>query len=146
MIVGLPGSGKTTTATQLASDTGAVRFCPDEWMEELGIDLLDQDRRAKIETLQLALAKDILRAGGDVVIEWGLWGRDERDHVRNEAHSVAAEVEIQYLEVPFDELWRRVQLRNETFPQGSSGRLTYEQMKEYTSVFQPPDEGELRRG
>lgn len=31
LMVGLPGSGKTTLVKRLEAETGAVRFTPDEW-------------------------------------------------------------------------------------------------------------------
>ena len=31
LMVGLPGSGKTTRAKELERETGAIRFTPDEW-------------------------------------------------------------------------------------------------------------------
>jgi len=39
------GVGKTTYARKLA----AIRFCPDEWMPALSIDLGDEARRAKVD-------------------------------------------------------------------------------------------------
>jgi shikimate kinase len=39
VITGLPGSGKTTLATELARSMPAVRMCPDDWMMSSGIDL-----------------------------------------------------------------------------------------------------------
>ncbi|WP_424949772.1 AAA family ATPase [Deinococcus sp.] len=35
LMVGLPGSGKTTLAKQLEQRHSAVRFTPDEWMMPL---------------------------------------------------------------------------------------------------------------
>jgi len=56
IVCGLPGSGKTTFAKTLESKLYAIRFCPDEWMEALGIDIYDEQRRAKIEALQWQIA------------------------------------------------------------------------------------------
>jgi len=64
VITGLPGSGKTTSATELAATLPACRMCPDDWMMASGIDLWDQAARARIESFQLALTLDLLRAGG----------------------------------------------------------------------------------
>lgn len=36
---GLPGSGTTTLAKKWATERGAVRFCPDDWLAALGRDL-----------------------------------------------------------------------------------------------------------
>jgi predicted kinase len=49
VICGLPGSGKTTHARCLEQEMPALRFCPDEWMQALGIDLYDEDRRDRVE-------------------------------------------------------------------------------------------------
>lgn len=61
VICGLPGSGKTTLARQLATEHGGVRLCPDEWMAELGVNLWDGAFRDRVEALQWALAQDLLR-------------------------------------------------------------------------------------
>ncbi len=39
VITGLPGSGKTTLALDLAASLPAARMCPDDWMMASGIDL-----------------------------------------------------------------------------------------------------------
>ena len=78
IVCGLPGAGKTTHA-KLLEELGAIRFCPDEWMEVLSLDLHDEERRAKIESLQWKLSQDLLAQGVTVIIEWGTWGRSEHD-------------------------------------------------------------------
>ncbi len=108
---GLPGSGKTTHAKGLESRLRAVRFCPDEWMDALSIDLYDEERRAKIEALQWKIARELLALGLTVIIEWGTWGRSERDALRLGARALGAGVELHYLSAPVDVLFDRIQRR-----------------------------------
>ena len=53
VITGLPGSGKTALAAELAMSLPAVRMCPDDWMASAGIDLWGSRARARISTLDL---------------------------------------------------------------------------------------------
>ena len=108
---GLPGSGKTTHAKALESRLRAVRFCPDEWMDALSIDLYDEDTRARIEALQWKIARELLTHGLTVIIEWGTWGRSERDALRLGARALGAAVELHYLSAPVDVLFDRIQRR-----------------------------------
>ena len=89
-------------------------MCPDEWMDALGIDLWDQPARARVEALQWSQTLDAVRLGMTVIVEWGLWSRAERDIAREEARAAGAAVELRFLDVARDELWRRLAVRNET--------------------------------
>lgn len=93
IVCGLPGAGKTTHATALAACRGAVRFCPNEWLAALALDLHDKDRRAR----KWALGQELLRQGCTVIIEWGTWARAERDVLRLGARALGAAVELHYL-------------------------------------------------
>jgi predicted kinase len=141
IVCGLPGAGKTTVAKALVRD-GGLRLCPDEWMGHLGFDLFDNAARGRVEQLQWILAKDLLRAGQLVVLEWGLWTRRERDEVRVGARRCGATVELHYLDVPLEERWRRVQQRNDLVLSGSV-ELTYENLVEYDAMFEAPTSDEL---
>ena len=132
IVSGLPGSGKTTLAKQLEAERDAVRFSPDEWM----IDLWDQDLRGLLERQMWALAQRLLAAGVDVVIEFGSWARAERDELRVGAHALGAAVELHYLDVPLDELVRRVQAR------GREG-ITRAHLEEWSAAIEAPTPDEL---
>ncbi|MBI4883891.1 MAG: ATP-binding protein, partial [Actinobacteria bacterium] len=69
---GLPGSGKTTLASQLAADRGAVRLAKDEWLWALGSSPWDETTNEKIEHELWCLAQEILRLGLSVVLDFGL--------------------------------------------------------------------------
>ena len=73
IVCGLPGSGKTTLSRKLEDELPAVRFCPDEWMSTLSIDLYDEDRRGKIEALQWELAQSLLVQGATVRAMQEFW-------------------------------------------------------------------------
>jgi predicted kinase len=111
IVCGLPGSGKTTLAKSLESKLGAVRFSPDEWLVALSLSLYDAANREKIEALQWRLGKKLLSLGLIVIIEWGTWGRSERDALRIQARAVGAAVELHYLSAPADLLFARIQRR-----------------------------------
>ena len=106
-ICGLPGSGKTTLARRLEMDRPAVRFTEDEWVTRLyGRDHAhDDDKRELIKDVQWETAARILRLGVDVVFDWGLWSRAERDDFRTRAAQIGVRFELRFLDVPRDELW-----------------------------------------
>jgi predicted kinase len=133
IVCGLPGSGKTTHARQIQAKLGAIRFCPDEWMDALSLDLRDECRREKIEGLQWQFGQQLLVAGLTVIIEWGTWGRSERDALRLRARELGAAVELHYLSAPVEILLDRVQRRSVESPP-----ITREQLLQWASAFQRP--------
>lgn len=135
---GLPGSGKTTHARQLESKLRAVRFSPDEWMATLSIDPYDEARRAQIEALQWKIAQDLLRLGLTVIIEWGTWGKSERDTLRLGARALGAAVELHYLSAPEDILLERIRSRGLENPP-----ITRDDLSRWIEIFQAPTAEEI---
>src|ERR671918_2106167 len=139
---GLPGAGKTTLAGQLAPDRSAVRLTKDEWLWALGSTPWDEPTREKVEHELWRLTQEVLRLGLSVVLDFGLWTRIERDEMRSVARGLGVGVELHYLDVPTDELWRRIQARNFETPWNSYpiGRADFD---EWLRIFQAPDAAEL---
>ena len=140
MVCGLPGAGKTTVSKQLAGELGAVRMSPDEWMDALGIDLWDQPARGRVESLQWAVTRELVALGITVIVEWGFWTRSERDALREEIHAAGALIELRFLDVPVDELWRRLEPRNAEPGQPVIGR---HHLREWAELFEAPTAQEL---
>lgn len=138
IVCGLPGSGKTTHARTLAERLQAIRFCPDEWMEALSIDIYDEISREKIETLQWKLAQELLAHGLTVIIEWGTWGRSERDRLRLGARALGAFVELHYLTAPVDVLFNRIQQRGMENPP-----IERDALLQWSRAFQAPTAEEM---
>ena len=104
LMCGLPGAGKTTRAKQLEVEHKAVRLTPDDWLA--AITQPDWTRevhdrlRDPLESLQWSVAERLLELRVNVVIDWGLWGRDERDRLRERAKKFGARVEVVFLDPP----------------------------------------------
>jgi len=137
IVCGLPGSGKTTHAKALEEKLKAVRFSPDEWMNALLIDLYDETRREKIENFQWALGQKLLRLGLTIIIEWGTWGRSERDVLRSGAQALGATVELHYLSAPMDVLLDRIQRRGTETPS-----IERDAVLQWSEMFQVPTDEE----
>jgi predicted kinase len=142
IITGLPGSGKTTLAVALADSMPACRMCPDDWMMASGIKLWDESARAQIEVFQLTLSLDLLRAGQNVVIEWGVWSRAERDVLRDTARSIGAPVELRYVSADTDELWRRI-VERDLEGRWSSRSIQRHELDEWVRIYEPPTDDEF---
>jgi predicted kinase len=138
IVCGLPGSGKTTHAKLLQARLGAIRLSPDEWMEALALDLYDEARRGKIEALQWQLGQELLALGLSVIIEWGTWGRSERDALRLGARALGAAVELHYLSAPVDVLFDRIQRRGIEKP-----LIERDQLLRWVETFQEPTPEEI---
>jgi predicted kinase len=138
IICGLPGSGKTTLARALEGRLRAVRFAPDEWMDALSLNLYDEERRGKIEALQWKLGQELLALGLTVIIEWGTWGRSERDALRVGARALGAAVELHYLSAPVDVLFERLQRRGTENPPIERNALS-----RWSEMFQAPTPEEM---
>lgn len=107
-------------------------------MDALAIDLWDEAARAKMEALQWQVGQQLLALGLTVIVEWGTWGRSERDGLRMRARELGAAVELHYLSAPVAVLFERLQARGMENP-----AITKEQLLQWAEIFQAPTEEEM---
>lgn len=146
IMVGLPCSGKTTRARALEAELPALRLTPDEWHLRLfgqDADAPEHDQRHGIvEGIMWEVAQRTLTLGTDVILDYGFWGREERDGLRAQARALGAGFEMHYLPVSEPELLRRLRARNAD-PSGRSFVISEQAMRGYMAQFQAPTEEEL---
>lgn len=147
LMVGLPCSGKTALARTLEQKYSALRLTPDEWQVRLfGQDAADPQHNARhsvIEALLWEFAERALALGTNVILDFGFWAREEREDFRSRAKQLGASSEVHFLDVPSDELLRRLAQRNAR--PGLAFHIPEEMMRPWIELFQKPDQDELRR-
>jgi predicted kinase len=142
VMVGLPASGKSTRAKQIEEERQALRLTPDEWMIPLFGHHDADGKRDVLEGRFVWLALRTLRKGIDAVLDFGVWGKDERTALRALAADVGASCELVYLKIDEEEQRRRRDGRV-----SSTGETTFnisdDDLAAYRLLFQAPDDAEL---
>lgn len=146
LMVGLPCSGKTTLARELEQACSALRLNADEWQIQLfGQDAEDPGHDARhslIEAMLWGIASRALALGTNVILDFGFWAREEREDFRSRAGQLGARSEIHFLDVPREELLRRLEHRNlQRLP--TAFVISEDLMQPWISIFQRPTLDEL---
>lgn len=146
LMVGLPCSGKTTLAQKLEHEQSALRLTVDEWHIALfGQDAEEPEHDARhtlIEMMLWKVAGRALELGTNVILDFGFWAREEREDYRSRAKDLGASSEIHFLDVPTDDLMRRLMARNsQSSP--TSFYIPEEMMRPWIVFFQRPTPDEL---
>jgi predicted kinase len=150
LMVGLPAAGKTTRAKEIAATHPAVRLTPDHWHIALfGNSIGDFQRpggeRWVLEGRLISVALQALRLGTSVVLDFGLWGRDERSALRWLARSAGAACRVVYLPVDKDVQLARIAHRQETTPRHTFP-MSEADVDAWRPQFQVPSAAELNGG
>jgi len=141
LVCGLPGAGKTTRSQQIVAQVGAVHLCADEWVEGLGMSLVDFEFRVKLQHCLLAHAGTLLRSQLPVVIEFGSWSAAEREAIRQVAVRERSRTELHFLKAPLDELVRRVRARGGPYAEALASDVLLRDAEQ----FQEPGLEEIAR-
>lgn len=142
LMVGLPGAGKTTRAKELATTYQAIRLTPDHWMIPLFGDSMADGKRFVLEGRLISVALQALRLGTSVVLDFGLWGRDERSALCWLARATGAACRVVYLPVDKDVQLARIARRQELEPQ-QTFLMSEADVDAWRTQFQVPDAAEL---
>lgn len=153
LMVGLPCSGKTTLARKLEQQYSALRLTPDEWHKRLGHEYgynmteadeaLHNARHDAVESLMWEVASRVLALGVDVILDFGFWGRRERDEFRARAKELGVDFKIHFNDVPEEELLNRLRIRNAEKPEGTFV-IPEVKLKEWMQLFEPPSPEEIQ--
>lgn len=142
LTVGLPGTGKTIAARRIEVDRGALRLTKDEWMKALYGTDNPASASDVIEGRLIQIGMRAVELNLNVVIDFGLWSRDERSALRQAAADIGAAVVMYYFELPLAEQRTRLDQRlaeapHETWP------ISEEELSAFASRFDIPTAAEL---
>jgi predicted kinase len=126
----------------------ALRLTLDAWHTRLfGQDAEDDqhdERHSLIESMLWEIAARVLVLGVDVILDFGLWARSEREDYRARAAQLGAGSEIHFLNVSGEVLMERLEARNVHLPPGAF-YIPEPYLKKWIPLFQPPTPVELQR-
>jgi predicted kinase len=142
LTVGLPCTGKTTAARRLETEHQALRLTKDEWVKALYGPENPPSAQAVIEGRLVEIGLRVLELGGNVVIDYGLWSRDERSALRQAAADLGAAVEMCYFEVGPAEQRRRLDQRQADAPH-ATWPMSDAELASWAASIEVPTPGEL---
>jgi len=142
LTVGLPATGKTSAARRLEVDHRALRLTKDEWMKALYGEQNPPSASDVIEGRLIEVGLRALELGSNVVIDFGLWGRDERSALRQAAADRGASVEMHYFEASPAEQRRRLDQRQADAPH-TTWPISDEELVGWADIMQIPTPAEV---
>jgi len=140
LMVGLPCSGKTTKAKKLEKEHNALLLSPGAL--RLPLYGNDTSNLRFAESIMWDHASRVLSLGVDVILDFGFLTKKEREMFRARARGLGVDFKIHYMDVPVNELYKRLEKRNKAAA-SQEFIISKEKMESYISAFEPPDQEEL---
>ena len=137
-----PGTGKTTEARRIEVEKKALRLTKDEWVRALYGLVNPSSASDVIEGRLIEIGLRALELGVNVVIDFGLWGRDERSALRQAAANRGATVEMRYFELAPAEQRRRLDERQTEEPH-TTWPMSDAELSEWAAIISVPTPEEL---
>jgi predicted kinase len=137
----LPGVGKTTEARRIEGELGALRLTKDEWIKALYGDENPSEASDVIEGRLIRIGLRVLELGANVVIDFGLWSRDERSALRQAGADAGAAVELRYFEISPEQQRQRLDERLAARPH-DTWPISDEELRSWAARFDVPTAGE----
>jgi predicted kinase len=142
LTVGLPGTGKTTAARRIEVERNALRLTKDEWVKALYGHENPRSAGDVIEGRLIQIGLRALELGNHVVIDYGLWGRDERSALRQAAADLGALVQMRYFELAPTEQRNRLDQRL-VESSNTTWHMSDAELAEWAANIDVPTPGEL---
>lgn len=142
LTVGLPGTGKTTEARRIEVEERALRLTKDEWVKALYGFENPPSASDVIEGRLIDIGLRALELGIHVVVDFGLWGRDERSALRAAAANLGAAVDMRYFELAPADQRQRLDRRQAEDPH-TTWHMSDEELATWAAVISVPTQGEL---
>jgi predicted kinase len=142
LTVGLPSTGKTTVAQRIEGEQRALRLTKDEWVKALYGPENPSSATAVIEGRLIDIGLRALELGTNVVLDFGLWSRNERSALRQAAADLGVLVELRYCELTPAEQRRRLDQRQSEAPH-TTWPMSDDELAAWAAAFEVPTAGEL---
>ena len=148
LICGKIASGKSVYSEKLCRRENAVMLSVDE----LVLSMLDSDLGEKhdeitgrVQAYLFGKSLEIVKAGANVLLDWGFWTRERRQAARDFYESRGVVCEFHYIDTP-EPVWRRnIELRNRAVLAGDTSAYFVDEglMKKLEAAFEPPRPDEI---
>ena len=139
--------GKSTYARKLQENRNAVVLSIDDITLTLfpeGAGEMHDTYVLRAEQYLLSLSLQILESGVDVILDWGLWTRAQRERLRAFYTGHGVENEIHYLRLSPEEWERRIRKRNaeQNKEEPQSYYVDEGLLRKVNSLFEEPSDTE----
>ena len=141
-------SGKSTYAKKLGKELGAVILSVDEITLALfGQDVGEKHDEyvEKAEAYLFEKSVEIVETGISVILDWGLWQKQERTYAREFYRSRGIPCELHFMDVSDEEWDRRLEKRNEDIEAGRTSAYYVDAglKAKFRDIFEMPEENEI---
>lgn len=147
LLCGLPGSGKTTFSLTLQKQNNAIAYSSDEWIINLFGKKFPPEEFQKYQKIAkqkiLKSAKINILHKKNIILDFGLWKKDDRTKYINWAKSLNADPIIYFFNTNTETLIKRLQDRNQQ-KQNNSLIVTEEMLLTFIHQFEPPTNKEAK--